>query len=78
MKKLNWFDLLNSKERVTVMFEKWIRLVRDFVCNIANIPEKNKKDVLLYQTKWPPIQDTRIKSQVLQNKPKHLVKKVIR
>lgn len=83
-KKLNWLDQLNS-ERVNrlnsnliIAIRKIGKALKDAVSTLANIPHKNKKEIRLYQTKWPPIRDTRLKSQVLHNKPKHLIKKVIR
>jgi hypothetical protein len=65
-------------ERVSRLITKLINAIRKFVSQVANIPAKNKKEIKLYQTKWPPVRDTRLKSQVLINKPRHLNKKVFR
>lgn len=51
--------------------------IKDILSDYADIPKKHKEPIY-YQTKWDLVRDTRLKSQVMNNKPKHLVKKIIR
>lgn len=51
--------------------------LRNTLKELANIPSDNKNESLL-QTKWQPIKNKRMKHQVVNNKPRHLIKKVIR
>jgi hypothetical protein len=76
--------LLTQKEEVTSLsafkLQLWNKAWKEFKENIktlANIPTDNKKEKLL-QTKWPPIQKNQMKHQVINKKPRHLIKKVIR
>jgi len=57
--------------------DRMVRAIKECISTIANIPKENKEPIY-YQTKWALIRDTRLKSQVVLNKPKRLVKKVIR
>lgn len=52
--------------------------IKDFIADVANIPKKNKKPARYTQTKWAALQNIRMQNQVLNNKPRHLVKKIIR
>lgn len=54
-----------------------LKEIKEKIKNLANIPTDNRKEKLL-QTKWPPMQNKRMKHQVINNKPRYLIKKVIR
>lgn len=66
-------ELLAFQKQV---LKKW-KEIKELIAKIANIPieiEKEKK----MRSKWVTVRDTRLKSQVVDNKPRHLIKKVIR
>lgn len=63
-----------------IKLQLWVKAWKEFkeiIKDLANIPTENKKEKLL-QTKWPPIKNKRMKHQVINNKPRNLIKKVIR
>lgn len=51
--------------------------IKNAIANIANIQVKIEKERKLRST-WIVNTDTRIRSQVTNNKPRHLVRKIIR
>lgn len=64
------------KEMLKTIVKIW-NGVKDFVKELADIKSKIEKQRKL-KTKWYPIKDTRLKSQVLNNKPRNLVKRIIK
>jgi uncharacterized protein YoxC len=56
-------------------FKKVFDAVKQVVKELADLFKKNR-ETIHHQTKWELIRDTRLKSQVIDNKPKHLVKRV--
>lgn len=65
-------------------WDEWVKSIKqlwkeikELVSDYANIP-KNNKEPIYYQTKWSLVRDMRKNSQVMNNKPKHLIKKIIR
>ncbi len=67
------FKLHLMKIAAIGVWEEFVKRVSD----IANIPSKYKEEIY-HQTKWELVRDTRRRSQVTNNKPKHLIKKIIR
>lgn len=68
---------LEISEKIVNSFKNVWDDLKDLAQKIANIQENIEKKKVL-QSKWTVQRDTRIKSQVIDNKPKHLVRKIIR
>lgn len=68
---------LEISEAIVNSFKNVWDDLKDLPQKIANIQENIEKKKVL-QSKWMVQRDTRIKSQVMANKPKHLVRKIIR
>ena len=68
---------LEISEAIVNSFKNAWDGLKDVALKIANIQENIEKKKVL-RSKWTVQRDTRIKSQVIDNKPKHLVRKIIR